>query len=99
MKPAKRLADPRGQILAAIRESMRTRGYPPSLRELAETVGLASTSTVTHHLRVLETQGAIRRDPDRARAIVIADIYPTQDEAAPVAPGAAPDPQKEIDHS
>jgi repressor LexA len=93
---AKRLTNPRGQILDAIRASMRERGIPPTMRELADTVGLASTSSVEHHLRVLAEQGAIRRLPGAARAVVIADIHPTQDEAAPDAPGTAPDPQKEI---
>lgn len=86
----------RGRILAAIRTSMRERGYPPTTRELADAVGLASTSSVIHHLRVLAEQGRIRRDPDRARAIVLPDIHPVNDEAAPDAPGTARDLTKEI---
>jgi repressor LexA len=95
---AKRLDDPRGQILAAIRTSVRERGIPPTLQEIADAVGLSSLSSVHHHLRVLQKQGAIRRDPDKARAIVIADIYPVNDEAAPVAPGSRSRPH-ERDHS
>lgn len=78
---AKRLSDPRGQILAAIRTSVRERGIPPTLQEIADAVGFSSLSSVHHHLRVLQKQGAIRRDPDKARAIVIADIYPPEDGA------------------
>jgi hypothetical protein len=76
---AKRLTDPRGQILAAIRYSMRTRGYPPTMREIAAAVGFSSTATVSHHLRAMAADGLIRRDPDKPRAIVIADIQPTEE--------------------
>lgn len=76
---AKRLNDPRGQILQAIRDSMRTRGYPPSIREIAAVVGLASTSSVRHHLLAMAEDGLIHRDPDKPRALVIADIYPSED--------------------
>jgi repressor LexA len=92
---AKRLTDPRGKILAAIRASMKERGYPPTVRELGDAVGLSSTSSVLHHLRVLREQGLITRAPGSARALVIADIHP-ESEAAPDAPGAAPDPKKGI---
>lgn len=90
----KRLTDPRGRILAAIRTSVRDRGYPPTIREIGDAVGLSSTSTVLHHLRVMEADGWITRPPGCVRAIVIADIHP-ESEAAPVAPGAAPDPTEE----
>jgi repressor LexA len=88
----KRLNDPRGLILDAIRTSMRTRNYPPTLREIAIAVGLDSTSSVAHHLKAMEAAGLITRAPGHARAIVIADIHPTESETAPVAPGAASDP-------
>jgi repressor LexA len=73
---AKRLTDPRGQILAAIRSSMRTRGYPPTMRELATAAGFSSTGTVSYHLRAMAADGLIRRDPGKPRALVIADIHP-----------------------
>lgn len=91
----RKLDDPRGQVLDAIRISVRERGYPPSIQEIAEAVGLAR-STVHHHLRALAETGVISRPAGRARAIVIADIHPTESGAGPVAPEPAPDPQKEI---
>lgn len=56
-------------ILAAIKESVEVRGYPPSMREICEAAGLASTSSVSHQLTVLEQKGYIRRDPNRPRAL------------------------------
>jgi len=51
------------RILAFIREAVAERGYPPSVREIAEAVGLASTSAVHHHLTKLEKDGASTRRP------------------------------------
>jgi len=45
-----------------------TRGYPPTMREIGQAVGLASTSSVAHQLQTLEKKGALRRDPHRPRA-------------------------------
>lgn len=59
-------------ILAAIRDSVVVRGYPPSIRELGDKVGLASTSSVAHQLDVLVEKGYIRRDRG-ARALVLLD--------------------------
>lgn len=61
-------------ILAFIKEEVRKKGYPPSVREIGEAVGLASSSTVHGHLSRLETKGLIRRDPTKPRAIEILDI-------------------------
>ncbi|MER2105722.1 MAG: transcriptional repressor LexA [Solibacillus sp.] len=58
-------------ILAFIKEEVRTKGYPPSVREIGEAVGLASSSTVHGHLARLESKGFIRRDPTKPRAIEI----------------------------
>ncbi|HTY73510.1 MAG TPA: transcriptional repressor LexA [Actinomycetes bacterium] len=58
-------------MLEAIRDSVNKRGYPPSVRELGELVGLASPSSVAHQLRQLEKRGYIRRDPRLGRAIDI----------------------------
>ncbi|GAB3246918.1 transcriptional repressor LexA [Alteromonas gracilis] len=63
---------PRQQrILNVLRESIEKRGYPPSIREIGDLVGLASSSSVAHQLRVLETKGFIRRDPNRPRALEV----------------------------
>lgn len=65
---------PRQQaILSVIRESVDSRGYPPSVREIGEGVGLTSSSSVAHQLAALEKLGYLRRDPNRPRALVVAD--------------------------
>ncbi len=56
-------------ILDVIRESVERRGYPPSIREICESAGLASTSSVAHQLQMLERKGYLRRDPNRPRAV------------------------------
>jgi len=68
-KASKRQED----ILAFIKEEVRKKGYPPSVREIGEAVGLASSSTVHGHLARLESKGLIRRDPTKPRAIEILD--------------------------
>jgi repressor LexA len=70
---------PRQQrVLMVIRESLQTRGYPPSMREIGEKVGLTSSSSVAHQLRTLEDKGFIRRDPNRPRALTVAGIDPAE---------------------
>lgn len=59
------------QILECIDASMRERGYPPSVREIGETVGLGSPSTVHSHLSTLQRLGFLRRDPSKPRAIEV----------------------------
>jgi repressor LexA len=61
-------------ILEFIKNEVKQKGYPPSVREIGEAVGLASSSTVHGHLARLETKGLIRRDPTKPRAIEILDI-------------------------
>ncbi|WP_047985209.1 transcriptional repressor LexA [Ornithinibacillus californiensis] len=61
-------------ILEYIKEQVKLKGYPPSVREIAEAVGLASSSTVHGHLSRLESKGFIRRDPTKPRAIEILDL-------------------------
>ena len=56
-------------ILDVIRDSVEQRGYPPSIREICESAGLASTSSVAHQLAMLERKGYLRRDPNRPRAV------------------------------
>ncbi|SEN29812.1 transcriptional repressor LexA [Lihuaxuella thermophila] len=63
---------PRQQsILEYIQKEVEEKGYPPSVREIGEAVGLASSSTVHGHLARLEKKGYIRRDPTKPRAIEI----------------------------
>lgn len=57
------------RILAVIRASIRDRGYPPTVREIGAAVGLVSPSSVSHHLKVLERHGLLRRQPHGSRAV------------------------------
>ena len=68
-------------ILEVIRSSVTTRGYPPSIREIGDAVGLTSTSSVAHQLRTLERKGYLRRDPNRPRAV---DVRGIDEHSAPV---------------
>ena len=67
------LTDRQRQILDLISETVSKRGYPPSVREIGEAVGLSSPSTVHSHLTALEKTGYVRRDPSKPRAIEIID--------------------------
>jgi repressor LexA len=74
MKPTAKLSDRQQHILDFLKEFTLRNGYPPSVREIGEAVGLSSSSTVHSHLGALENKGYIRRDPSSARALtVIAD--------------------------
>lgn len=68
-----RLTRRQEQILEAIRASLRDRGFPPSIREIGEAVGLSSSSTVHSHLRTLERHRYIRRDPSKPRSLQLVD--------------------------
>ncbi len=69
----KKISKRQEDILTFIKEEVRSKGYPPSVREIGEAVGLASSSTVHGHLARLESKGLIRRDPTKPRAIEILD--------------------------
>jgi repressor LexA len=68
------------KVLEVIRASVERRGYPPSMREIGEAVGLTSTSSVSHQLATLERKGYLRRDPHRPRAVDVRPPEPTPDE-------------------
>jgi repressor LexA len=68
-------------ILDVIRASVTNRGYPPSIREIGDAVGLTSTSSVAHQLRTLERKGYLRRDPNRPRAV---DVRGADDGVTPI---------------
>lgn len=76
------------RVLEVIREWVERFGYPPSVREIGEAVGLTSTSSVAHQLRALERKGYLRRDPNRPRAV---GVRPADD--APDAVGEASEGQ------
>jgi repressor LexA len=65
------LSNRQRKILETIREAVETRGYPPSVREIGDAVGLRSPSSVHSHLTTLEIGGYLRRDPSRPRAIEV----------------------------
>jgi repressor LexA len=76
------------KVLEVIRDWVARFGYPPSVREIGDAVGLTSTSSVHHQLRALERKGYLRRDPNRTRAV---DVRSPDEAPAAVAP-AAEDP-------
>jgi repressor LexA len=80
------------RVLEVIREWVDRFGYPPSVREIGEAVGLTSTSSVAHQLRALERKGYLRRDPNRPRAVGVRPAEDTAPDAA-LAPGEQPEPR------
>ncbi|APB00056.1 transcriptional repressor LexA [Nocardia seriolae] len=70
------------KVLEVIRSSVHDRGYPPSIREIGDAVGLTSTSSVAHQLRALERKGYLRRDPNRPRAVDVRGLDETAVRAA-----------------
>jgi len=72
------------RILQCIRGWVETHGYPPSVREIGEAVGLVSPSSVAYQLKELERKGYLRRDPNRPRAV---DVRPPSDPGEPSEPG------------
>jgi repressor LexA len=73
------------RVLEVIRDSIERRGYPPSVREIGEAVGLSSASSVAHQLTVLQRKGWLRRDPNRPRALDVRLPGETQTRTAPPA--------------
>ena len=75
--PTASLTERQRRVLEVIRDSVSERGYPPSIREIGDAVGLNSTSSVAHQLRTLERKGFLRRDPNRPRAVDVRGLEPT----------------------
>ena len=72
------------KVLEVIRDSVERRGYPPTVREIGEAVGLTSTSSVSHQLMALQKKGFLRKDPSRPRAVDVrlpGDVAHANDEA------------------
>ena len=91
------------KVLEVIRDSVERRGYPPTVREIGQAVGLSSASSVAHQLSVLQRKGWLRRDPNRPRALDVrlpgdmpgapaADVTAHADASAGVDEAAAPRP-------
>src|SRR6266571_4034506 len=72
------------RILDFIRDTVRTRGYPPTLREIGEAVGLTSSSSVHAQLANLERQGLLRRDATKPRAMELSDSRGARSKAVAV---------------
>ena len=81
MSESNALTERQRTILDVIRASVTSRGYPPSIREIGDAVGLTSTSSVAHQLRTLERKGYLRRDANRPRAV---DVRGSDEVIAPV---------------
>ncbi len=74
VKHVTKLSKRQQDIIDFIKNEVKTKGYPPSVREIGQAVGLASSSTVHGHLARLEKKGLIRRDPTKPRAIEILQV-------------------------
>lgn len=77
------------KVLEVIRDSVQRRGYPPSVREIGEAVGLKSPSSVAHQLGVLQRKGLLRKDPNRPRAV---DVRSAEEMTEAGNPSAYPPP-------
>jgi repressor LexA len=84
------LSERQQQVLDYIRKTVADRGYPPSVREIGEAIGLSSPSTVHSHLSALVRAGAIKRDPTKPRAIMIVE------QLEPAAASPLPDRLREV---
>ena len=72
------------KVLEVIRDSVERRGYPPTVREIGEAVGLTSTSSVSYQLLTLQKKGFLRKDPSKPRAVDVrlpGDVAQAQDDA------------------
>ncbi|GIF03979.1 transcriptional repressor LexA [Actinoplanes siamensis] len=81
-EPQPRITAKQERILAVIRDSVRERGFPPTVREIGAAVGLVSPSSVAHHLKVLERHGLLRRQPHGSRAVDVRDPAATDQATA-----------------
>lgn len=70
------ISERQSRMLEAIRQSLAQRGYPPTVRELCDAVGISSTSVVNYNLKRLEEQGYLRRNPDVSRGIQLLEATP-----------------------
>ena len=84
------LSDKQLAILDVIQRSVSARGYPPSMREIGDAVGLSSLSSVTHQLNQLELSGYLRRDPNRPRAMEVLIDLPSIEGADATAESTSP---------
>ena len=83
-------------VLETITAAIAAHGYPPTMREIGDAVGLTSSSSVSHQLQALERKGFLRRDPKRPRALEV--VLPGEDDSPepPAAPELAPLPSDSV---
>jgi len=86
MKKESSISSKQQQILDVIQAAIKAKGYPPSVREIGEAVGLKSPSTVHMHLNKLEQLGAIRRESEKNRAIDVVGSSPMRNVAMTMVP-------------
>lgn len=91
-EPRGELSERQQQVLDYIRGTVAERGYPPSVREIGEALGLSSPSTVHSHISSLVKAGALRRDPSKPRAIEVLD----RQSATPPPATVRPDDIREV---
>src|SRR5262249_7967438 len=89
---ATRLTPQQQRVPATITEAIEKRCYPPSMAEIGQAVGLTSSSSVAHQLRVLEEKGFLKRDPNRPRAL---EVFLPEVMAARRSLGSLPDGAEE----
>ncbi|MEE1783124.1 transcriptional repressor LexA, partial [Streptomyces sp. SP17BM10] len=77
------LTERQRRVIEVIRDSVQRRGYPPSMREIGQAVGLSSTSSVAHQVKALERKGILYRDPHRPRAYRVWDDHQTDTTPGP----------------
>lgn len=90
------LTERQRKVLEVIRASVTERGYPPSIREIGDAVGLTSTSSVAHQLRTLERKGFLRRDANRPRAVDVRGLDEVQADQAAAAVDGSSDEQDRL---
>lgn len=96
-KSREKLSDRQRRIMDIIKDATRFRGYPPSIREICDAVGLHSTSSVSYHLRELERKGYLRREDNKPRAVDIRDFEDETDTRPGPKPVASPAPSPDAE--
>ncbi len=86
MKKKEDLSIRQRQVLDFMKEEIKTKGYPPTIREIGLALHMSSSSTVHNHLKNLEQKGYIRKDPTKPRAIEILDLEDTKEPKAETKP-------------
>lgn len=95
-RKALRLTARQATVLEAIKASIREHGYPPTIRELRDVLGIKSTHGIACHLEALERKGTIRRDPSVSRGLVLVQTRDDHHERALLAEVARVAPVEDV---